>query len=324
MQLPIGITFRNIAKSQEMEDIILAHASKLNEFYDRVIRCDVVVELPHKHHRKGNALQVRVDVTYPGGEIIVSRAPERWADQSFTTVVGEAFDAARRQILEVVRRRHRNRVKLPEFDARAWVARLLPEQSYGFLETVDGREVYFHRSSVLNDGFDRLTVGMEVSFVEAESENGPRASTVRPVGRHHQVLGPFPGRTLATTLPIEDQERYRAVLTDLMHRLDQELDSIEDEGLQPAGGEASGGFSNVPLHLADLAAHEYDTSVNVGLAQNEQQLRREVDLALARLDAGTFGECEHCMAPVGKERLDAIPYARFCVECAKEAELTAV
>jgi cold shock CspA family protein len=62
------------------------------------------------------------------------------------------------------------------------VNRLFPEEGYGFLETPDGREIYFHRHSVLYPGFDRLAIGTEVRFVEEPGEKGPQASTVAIAG----------------------------------------------------------------------------------------------------------------------------------------------
>ena len=55
---------------------------------------------------------------------------------------------------------------------------------FGFLKTSDGREVYFHRNSVLNDAFPRLKVGTRVTFAEEEGDKGPQASTVRLEGKH--------------------------------------------------------------------------------------------------------------------------------------------
>ena len=64
-------------------------------------------------------------------------------------------------------------------------ARRFPDETYGFIEAEDGHDVYFQKSSVLDNAFDRLTVGNEVSFVEEEGEKGPQASTVRLVRRRH-------------------------------------------------------------------------------------------------------------------------------------------
>jgi cold shock CspA family protein len=67
------------------------------------------------------------------------------------------------------------------------VAKFVAGEGYGFIETADGREVYFHCNSVLDDAFEHLTVGSEVRFVEEMGEKGPQASTVRLVGKHHLV-----------------------------------------------------------------------------------------------------------------------------------------
>jgi cold shock CspA family protein len=62
-------------------------------------------------------------------------------------------------------------------------------EGYGFIEASDGREIYFHRNSVLGDGFDDLEVGATVTFNEEQGERGPQASTVRRVRASHAVAG---------------------------------------------------------------------------------------------------------------------------------------
>jgi cold shock CspA family protein len=64
---------------------------------------------------------------------------------------------------------------------------ILPHADHGFLETPDGREIYFHRNSVLNAKFDDLVSGTEVAFAEEQGDKGPQASTVHVVGRHHHL-----------------------------------------------------------------------------------------------------------------------------------------
>ncbi len=66
----------------------------------------------------------------------------------------------------------------------ATVARLDRGGGFGFLATADGREIYFHRNSVLDDGFEKLDAGMRVAFAEEQGEKGPQASTVRISGKH--------------------------------------------------------------------------------------------------------------------------------------------
>jgi cold shock CspA family protein len=98
----------------------------------------------------------------------------------------DAFDTARRKLEDYVRRR-RQAVKAHEVPPHGRVSRLFPQEDYGFIETPDGREIYFHRHSVLHDAFERLQVGAEVTFAEEEGKKGPQASTVRLVGRHHHL-----------------------------------------------------------------------------------------------------------------------------------------
>jgi cold shock CspA family protein len=92
-----------------------------------------------------------------------------------------------RQLEDYVRRQ-RGDVKAHELAPLARVSQLFPQEGYDFLATPDGREIYFHRHIVLHDGFDRLAIGTEVTFVEEEEgKKGPQASTVRPVGRRRHL-----------------------------------------------------------------------------------------------------------------------------------------
>jgi|SRR5665213_818556 len=75
MTLPLQITFRNMKHSAEMENWIRAEAEKLETFYHRIVGCRVAIEVPHRHHRKGKPLHIRIDLTLPGKEIVITREP---------------------------------------------------------------------------------------------------------------------------------------------------------------------------------------------------------------------------------------------------------
>ena len=75
MQVPLQITFRNMESSPLAEQWIRAAADKLENLYGRIMGCRVAVEVPHRHRRKGSAYHVRIDLTLPGGEIVVKRQP---------------------------------------------------------------------------------------------------------------------------------------------------------------------------------------------------------------------------------------------------------
>ncbi len=75
MTLPLQVTFRNMKHSDEVEDWIREEVEKLETFYHRIIGCRVAIEVPHRHHKKGKPLHVRIDLTLPGKEIVVKREP---------------------------------------------------------------------------------------------------------------------------------------------------------------------------------------------------------------------------------------------------------
>lgn len=187
MQLPLQITFRNMDPSDAVEANVREKAAKLDGFLDNIMACRVVVEAQHRHHHKGNLYSARIDITVPGHEIVVSRAPGKdHAHEDVYVAVRDAFDAAYRQ-LEDHARKVRGKVKYHETPPHGTIVELHPDEDYGRIKTTDGRLIYFHRNSVLNVDFDGLGEGDEVRFDEEIGDRGPQASTVRVVGKHHIV-----------------------------------------------------------------------------------------------------------------------------------------
>lgn len=180
MQRPLKITARDFTLSEAFEREIREKANALDGYYNRITGCDVVVGAPVEHHRKGGPFDIRIRLTLPGKELVANRQNE----EGLAAAIREAFDAIRRQLEDYVRE-HRGDVKAHEGAPQARVSKLFPEQDYGFLETPDGREIYFHRHSVLHNGFDRIQIGTHVRFVEEDGEQGPQASTVVLAEKKH-------------------------------------------------------------------------------------------------------------------------------------------
>lgn len=181
MQLPLDISYRGVEKSPALDDLIRSKAEKLDDVCDHIIGCHVAVEKTHTHPSHGTPYRVRLDMTVPPGhEIAVTKNPGEGVQyDSVESVIRDAFDAARRQLKEL-NEKQQNRVKShPEQAIAGIVTKLFPSQNYGFLKTLEGQEIYFHRNSVLQGDFDRLTVGSGVQFFLAEGANGPQASTIR-------------------------------------------------------------------------------------------------------------------------------------------------
>ncbi len=117
-----------------------------------------------------------------------------------------------------------------------------------------------------------------------------------------------------------DLDSYRELLVSLRSRLNGDVTHLADEALRSTGGEASGSLSNAPLHMADLGTDNFEQEFTLNLLQNQEQALDEIREALARIDRGTFGQCEECHQPIPKARLQALPYTRHCVECARKLQ----
>ena len=189
MQVPLQIDFQNMDRSDAVEARVRERAGKLEQFFPRITGCRVTVVAPHRHQRKGKLYEVHIDVDVPGRHILVNQTgPKNHAREDVYVALRDAFDAARRQ-LEDHSRKTRQKVKRHEAPTHGTVVRTFPYEGYGFVELPDGQEIYFHRNSVIDNGFDQLDVGHEVrlEIAEGESADGPQASTVRPTGKHHIV-----------------------------------------------------------------------------------------------------------------------------------------
>src|SRR5204862_3647369 len=81
-----------------------------------------------------------------------------------------------------------------------------------------------------------------------------------------------------------------------------------------------GALSNMPLHMADVGTDNYEQEFTLSLMANQGQALEEIGAALERLEDGSFGRCEECAGEIPAARLEALPYARYCVECARKME----
>ncbi len=173
MQVPLQITFHEVSHSAALENHIREKVDKLEQFYSALIGCKVVVDQPGMHQHKGKPFNIRIDLTVPGGEIVV----DRQQDEDVYVALRDAFDAARRK-LEDFGRKQRLEVKAHDPVLSGQVARLVPEEGYGFIAGLDGREYYFSGANLAHGTFDQVQEGDEVHFLEDAGGEGLQAKRV--------------------------------------------------------------------------------------------------------------------------------------------------
>jgi cold shock CspA family protein len=185
MEAPVQIDAQGGHLPPDYEERVRSHVDELETRFGRITTCRVAISYPSGHHRTGGLFEISIHLTLPDGkEVIAARTPqndERHAD--FRYALNDAFKRARRQLQDQARRLQ-GQVKHHEPLPTGRIARIDASGVFGFIETSDGREVYFHRNSVLDDGFARLKPGVTVRFAEEEGEQGPQASTVQLLGKH--------------------------------------------------------------------------------------------------------------------------------------------
>lgn len=185
MQIPLQITFRHINSSESVEARIREKVDRLSRFKDRITSCRVAVEAVRRQNVV-KLFRVRVNITYPGGEIAVAREHhDAQSHEGVYVAITDAFEAARRQLMDKAERQA-GIVKSHEVPPHGVVDRIFANEGYGFVRMPDGQEVYFHRNAVVDNGFDALEAGAKVRCEVAEGEGikGAQASTVRPINHN--------------------------------------------------------------------------------------------------------------------------------------------
>ncbi|HTY69941.1 MAG TPA: HPF/RaiA family ribosome-associated protein [Alphaproteobacteria bacterium] len=181
MQTPLEISFHNVPPSRRIEDSIRRRVLKLERIYQRLVGCRVSVEALHRQHRTGNVLSVHVEMFVPGGTLAISREPhyvrERRNRPTIEASLRDAFRAAEAR-LKAFKEQQRGNTKLhtPLFEGR--VSQIFRDRDFGYIRTDSGAQLYFHRNSLMDGGFDALKPGEPVNYMESVGETGPAAAKV--------------------------------------------------------------------------------------------------------------------------------------------------
>jgi len=186
METPLQIDFQGMAAKEDIRAAISKHVAQLEDRFGRVTAGRVVVKGPGVHHRTGGLYEINVRLALPEGrEVNINHTPqndERYANIDFA--LNDVFKRARRQLQDQVRKLQ-GQVK-PHGGGQpvGTISELDPLGEFGFIQTADGREIYFHRNSVLSGEFAKLAVGSRVTYAEEVGDKGPQASTVKLIAKH--------------------------------------------------------------------------------------------------------------------------------------------
>jgi len=185
METPVEIAFQGMDVNPHAQSTIEKHVAQFENRFGRVTAGRIVVKAPGGHHRTGGLYEINIRLALPEGrEVNVGHTrqnDERYSDLDFA--LNDAFKRARRQLQDQVRRLQ-GQVKLHEGPPIGTVVDLDPLGEFGFIEADDGREIYFHRNSVLNGDFAKIAIGARVTFAEEMGDKGPQASTVKLIAKH--------------------------------------------------------------------------------------------------------------------------------------------
>ncbi|HVO17530.1 MAG TPA: HPF/RaiA family ribosome-associated protein [Alphaproteobacteria bacterium] len=183
MKLTPQFTFHGLERSPAIEAKALEYAQRLDRFADRIMGCRVDIEQTAQHHHQGRMYRVRIDLTVPGGEVVVDRdAGLDHRHEDVYVALHDAFEAARRRLEDRERTWKTHREQAGVSREHGEVARVFADEGYGFITAADGTELYFHRNSLSDGDWQRLDIGAEVRFTRAEGEKGPHARLVTLVG----------------------------------------------------------------------------------------------------------------------------------------------
>jgi len=129
-----------------------------------------------------------------------------------------------------------------------------------------------------------------------------------------------PAENKAIPMTEKDLEFFRQLLLEKRHELLGDVDFMGGGAFDGNRQESTGELSNMPIHMADVGTDNFEQEFTLGLIESDRKILRDIDLALRKIQDGTYGICEGTGEPISRSRLEAVPHARYCIEYAKLME----
>lgn len=186
MRIPLEISYHGLSRTEPLEKLIHTNAAKLEKVCDDLISCRIGIKLNQKSQNTANPFKIRIEMRFPPNNnlVVTHTSGTKEAADDLTSAIRNAFKSAHRRLKKMVEKQQSVLKSPPQKQSlMALVLKLFPEEDYGFIRSLDGEEIYFHRNSVLNDDFDRLEPGTGVSFTAVPGEKGLQATSVQLVDK---------------------------------------------------------------------------------------------------------------------------------------------
>ena len=123
---------------------------------------------------------------------------------------------------------------------------------------------------------------------------------------------------LKNAMTKRESKPFKQLLTALRARMRGDVSGLADAALNK--NSAAGSGSTLSNHMADMGSDQYEQDFSLSLVANEEEVLEQIDAALERIDAGTYGACTVCESKIPKMRLNAIPFTAYCVKCADQIQ----
>ncbi len=208
MQVPPEISVKGFEMTGEVDTLLQNQIARLERVCDYITSIRVAIEKEQGRHQLGNPYRIRLDVRVPPNhEIVVKRqsvlhenlrnTPEPEAeleriskrslssrkDEPLPSAVRRSFDSARRQLEKLVEVQRKDVKIHPQNQVMGFVEKILRDDNYGFIRSIEGQQVYFHKNSCLHGEWDRIEVGTGVRYVEEVGDKGLQATSVEIVDK---------------------------------------------------------------------------------------------------------------------------------------------
>lgn len=172
------ISFPDFEPSDAVRADIEKYLAKLEQVFSRIISCNVFVRAPHMSKRK-HIYHINLHLEIPGEDIIVNHEPEKnMAHMDIHVAIRDAFNSLHRQLRKRVKSMQKKTTPPDETHQYAIIKSFDIEEGYGFLTDPSGREIYFHKNSILNSEPSEVKPGLRVRFAEEMGEKGTQVTSM--------------------------------------------------------------------------------------------------------------------------------------------------